>query len=84
MIIFHWEKSSVFDSTGSNDSSQTRYLGAMATNILVYAGKPKSETDLRKMTKTMEELLKIEKKRKIPSSHAQSSEKQAKSKKDIE
>ena len=61
MIIFHWEKSSVFDSTGSNDSSQTRCLGALATNVLIYAGKRKSETDLRKMIKIMEELLKIEK-----------------------
>jgi hypothetical protein len=70
MIIFHWEKSSVFDSTGSNDSSQSRCLDTLATNVLIYAGKWKSETDLRKMIKIMEEVLKIEENEKIPSSHA--------------
>ena len=65
MTIFHWEKSSVFDSTGSNDFSQTRCLGTIATNVLIYARKRKSETDLGKMIKIMEELLKIEKNEKI-------------------
>jgi hypothetical protein len=34
MFVFHWEKSRVFDSTGSNDFSQTRCLGTLATNVL--------------------------------------------------
>ena len=68
---------------GSNDYSQSRCLGTIASNVLIYAGERKSEADLRKMIKIMEELLKIEKNEKIPFSHAQSSEKGTKSKKDI-
>jgi len=64
MTIFHWKKSSVLDSTQSSDSSQIRCLGTFATYVLIYVGKGKSETDLRKMIKIMKELLKIEKTKK--------------------
>jgi hypothetical protein len=39
-------------------------MGTIATNVLVYTGKQKSETDLRKRIKILEELLKIEKHKK--------------------
>jgi hypothetical protein len=58
------EKLNVFNSTESNNSSQTRCLGTVATNVLIYTGKRKSETDLRKGMKILEELLKIEKHKK--------------------
>jgi hypothetical protein len=83
MFIFHWEKSSVFDSTESNDFSQTLYLDILATNVLIYVGKRKSETDLRKMVKIMGELLKIEKTKKYLSHLRSHSRKGTKSKNDI-
>jgi hypothetical protein len=82
IAIFPWKKSSVFNSTaGSSDSSQARYLGALTINVLIYAGKRKPETDLRKMIKFMEEFLKIEKNEEISFSHAQPSEKRNKKQK---
>jgi hypothetical protein len=39
-------------------------MGTIATNVLIYTGKQKSETDLRKRIKILEELLKIEKHKK--------------------
>jgi hypothetical protein len=83
MFIFHWEKSSIFDSTGLNDFSQTLYLDTLATNVLIYVGKRKSETDLRKMVKIMGELLKIEKTKKYLSHMCSHPRKGTKSKNDI-
>ncbi len=60
-------KNQRFDSRWSNDSLQTRCLGALAIDVLIYAEKIKSETDLRKMVKIMEELLKVKKTKGIPS-----------------
>jgi hypothetical protein len=78
------EKLNVFDSTESNNSSQTRCLGTVATNILVYAGKRKSETRLRKLTKTIEELLKIEKNEKyLPHIRSRPKKRNKKQQKDI-
>ena len=84
MTMFHWEKSSVFDSAGSNDSSQTRCLGAIATNVLIYTGKRKSKTDWGKMIKIMEELLKIEKTKKYLSHMHSHPKKKQKAKKSIQ
>jgi len=83
MNIFHWKKSSVFDSTESKESSQTCRLDTLATTVLIYAPKQKSETNLRKMIKIMEESLKIEKKPKKYRYHMRSDpKKETKSKKD--
>jgi len=45
MIIFHWENQR-FDSRWSNDFLQTRCLGALAINVLIYAEKLKSKTNI--------------------------------------
>jgi hypothetical protein len=59
-------------------------LGALAIDVLIYVKKIKSETDLRKMVKIMEELLKIKKNERNTFSHAQPSEKKpTKSKQNI-
>lgn len=78
MIIFRWEKPSVFDSTGSKRFLINSLSGTFEINILMYAGKRKSEADLRKMIKIVEELLKSYKNKKVPFSHAQPSEKRNK------
>jgi hypothetical protein len=54
-------------------------MGALAIDVLIYAKKIKSETDLRKMVKIMEELLKIKKTKGIPS-HMRSHPKKTKKK----
>jgi hypothetical protein len=60
-----------------------RSLGTIATNVLIYAEKRKSETDLRKMIKIMEELLKIEKNERYLSHMRSHPKKGTKSKNDI-
>jgi len=60
-------KNQRFDSRRSNDFLQTRCVSVLAIGVLIYAEKIKSESDLRKMVKIMEELLKIKKTKGIPS-----------------
>jgi len=58
---FSYGKNQRFCSRWLNDSLQTLCLGALVIDVLIYAEKIKNETDLRKMIKIMEELLKIKK-----------------------
>ena len=67
MTIFHWGKSSIFDSTGSNDFSQSRCLDASAINVLINAGKRKNDQNHGRITENL-------KNEKIPLLHAQPSE----------
>jgi hypothetical protein len=71
-------KNKRFDSRWSNDSLQAHCLGALPIDVLIYAERIKSETDLRKMVKIIEELLKIKKYEKDTFSHAQPFEKNEK------
>jgi hypothetical protein len=68
-------KNQRFDSRWSNDFLQTRCLGVLAIGVLIYAEKIKSESDLQKMIKIMEELLKIKKNERHTFTHAHPSEK---------
>ncbi len=54
-------KNQRFDSRWSNDSLQALCLDPLTIDVLIYAEKIQSETELRKMVKIMEELLKIKK-----------------------
>jgi hypothetical protein len=59
--FFRYEKASVFNSIWLNDFSKARCRDILATNVLIYTGRRKNETELRKMIKIMEKLLKFEK-----------------------
>ncbi len=72
---FSAEKHQRFDSRCSKDSLKTRCLDALAIDVLIYAEKINSETNLRKMVNIMEELLKIKKIERDTFSHTQPSEK---------